>query len=317
MTLLSRPTALLCFAVFLASGHTAACQVDTPDRDNEEDTRYAFPYNLSHPAALFELPREMREISGLTTLPGDRLAAVQDEDGDLFILSADDGVIVRTVRFGKDGDYEGVEQVGDTTYVLRSDGRLYEVPANGTDRDQVRVYETGVSTRCNAEGLGYHGASSALLIACKDYAGKKKKGKKVVHAFDLNRKELRTTPALIVDGLDPTLQPSEGVVSRNIRKLLRKSGFRPSGIATHPVSGDTYIVSSAGSLVGVFDASGVLRTAVRLNRKTFPQPEGIAFGKDGTMFISTEAGSGPARIGVFPYDITSLIDADSTSTSRP
>ncbi len=315
MTFTCRPTLLSCLAAIFLCGHTAACQISMPDKGVESTLSYSLPYDVARPAALLELPSRMREISGLTMLDRNLLGAVQDEVGELFVLDSSSGAITNTVHFGNDGDYEGIERVGDTVYVVRSDGKLYEIHPSAGDDVQVRTYDTPVSKSCNAEGLGVHLQSGTLLIACKDHAGKKKKGKKVVHAFDLVSRELRETPALVIDGLDPSLQPAEGVVSRKLRKLMRTSGFRPSGVAVHPINGDVYVVSSAGSVLAVFDDNASLRGAVRLDRKIFPQPEGITFGMDGTLFIATEAGAGPARIGVFPY-VKSTVDGDSLRSER-
>jgi sugar lactone lactonase YvrE len=38
---------------------------------------------------------------------------------------------------------------------------------------------------------------------------------------------------------------------------------------------------------------------IRLNRKLFPQPEGICFSPDGKLFISTEGKGQPGKIMLF------------------
>ena len=77
------------------------------------------PYRFDQPVARFEMPDALREISALTVLPDGQLGAVQDEDGDLYVLSAETGRIEAVIPFGPPGDYEGIEFVGDRLFVLR------------------------------------------------------------------------------------------------------------------------------------------------------------------------------------------------------
>ncbi|MBC8032619.1 MAG: SdiA-regulated domain-containing protein, partial [Chitinophagaceae bacterium] len=67
-----------------------------------------------------------------------------------------------------------------------------------------------------------------------------------------------------------------------------KRGFRPSGIAKNPVSGDWYIVSSVNKLLIVTDVNWKIREVCTLNGNMFNQPEGICFDADGHLYISNE-----------------------------
>ena len=84
------------------------------------------PYTFDRPDTLFRLPNRLREISGLTVLDDQRLGAVQDEKGKLYVLNLHTGEIEDDPRFDKDGDYEGLARVGDRVFVLRSNGTLYD-----------------------------------------------------------------------------------------------------------------------------------------------------------------------------------------------
>ncbi|MGB3800507.1 MAG: hypothetical protein WA952_11895, partial [Lewinella sp.] len=81
----------------------------------------------------------------------------------------------------------------------------------------------------------------------------------------------------------------------------RYNKFSPSGLAIHPLSGNLYLTSSVGKQLGVISPQGKVELLVNLPRKFFPQPEGICFTADGTMYISSEARDGkPGRIYRLP-----------------
>ena len=129
----------------------------------------AGPYRFDRPVASFDLPADLVEISGLADLGDGTLGAVQDEDGELYVLAQETGEVVRVVPFGPPGDYEGVELVGDRLFVLRADGALLELSGWRGDEARAETVETGLGAKdCDAEGLGYDAGGGRLLIACKE-----------------------------------------------------------------------------------------------------------------------------------------------------
>ena len=116
--------------------------------DTEESTAsitlldgYDFCYSLKEPDQTFKMPKDLEEISGLgISEDGETLVAIQDEDGKLFIISRYTGEVVNEIGFWKDGDYEGVEMVGSTAYVVKSSGTLYEVTNPGALEQEVEKY---------------------------------------------------------------------------------------------------------------------------------------------------------------------------------
>ncbi|MEM6771391.1 MAG: hypothetical protein AAF597_12485, partial [Bacteroidota bacterium] len=72
-------------------------------------------YNFDAPTLVGNLAAELDEISGLSLAPGHQqeLLVVQDELGKIFRLNANTGAILWATTFWKDGDYEGVEAVGE------------------------------------------------------------------------------------------------------------------------------------------------------------------------------------------------------------
>jgi uncharacterized protein YjiK len=234
---------------------------------------------------VFELPADLVEISGLTDLGDGTLGAVQDEDGDLYVLSQETAEVVRVVPFGPPGDYEGVELVGDRLFVLRADGALLELSGWRGEAAQARTVETGLGAKdCDAEGLGADGAR--LLIACKKEGDDAYDNRNVVWAYDLGAGALGAEPAFVVD---PDAVEGD-------RKL------RPSALAVHPVTGAVVALSSRRESLVALDAEGRATDVWDLRPAAFEQPEGLAFLPNGDVWVSSEGGDGPAVLARFAYE---------------
>jgi len=239
------------------------------------------PYRFDQPVARFEMPDALREISALTVLDADHLGAVQDEDGDLYVLSTETGRVEAVVSFGPPGDYEGIERVGDRLFVLRADGAVLELDGWTGDEARATVFETGLGAdACDAEGLGSDGRR--LLIACKEDDGDDLNR---VYAVDLATMALVPEP---VFSLDPDTVPGD-------KKL------RPSALAVHPFTGHTVVLSSRREALVALDADGAVVDVWDLGPAGFEQPEGLTFLPNGDALVSSEGGDGPAVILRFAY----------------
>ena len=230
------------------------------------------PFDFERPSVVIELPGALREISGLTPLPGGLLGAVQDEDGLLYVLEPDSGRVVGLHRFAGGGDYEGVELLGDEVVVLRSDGDLYRfplpAPLRGESRRDVSKIETALSSSCDAEGLAASGGQ--LLIACKEYAGKDLKHRRAMYRYDPEAAALAPTPALVLD----------------LRGDPKLRAFKPSALAVHP-DGRVFVLSSVMKAVWVLAPDGATLGRYALPARFLPQPEGLALLGD-ALYISSE-----------------------------
>ena len=236
------------------------------------------PYRLAEPDAAVPLPAELQEVSGLTLLPTGRIGAVQDEAGVLYEVDPGSGDVVTRETFEGRGDFEGVELTPDAVWVLRSDGDLYRTRRGADGGVAVEKFETALGARNDTEGLGYDAAGDRLLIACKEDPGDGLTGVRAVYAFDLTTRTLSERPAFTLDraaldGDDP---------------------FKPSALAVRPGTGEVYVLSSVRKALAVVGPDGTLSAVVDLPPELYPQPEGIAFAADGTLFISNE---GPVGAG--------------------
>ena len=229
------------------------------------------PYDLARPAAVFEMPRELREISALTVLADGTLGTVQDESGTLYRLSPQTGAILSRETFRDRGDFEGVEQAGADVWALRSDGDLYRLRPAGNG-DEAERFETDLASRNDAEGLAYDAAHNRLLVACKENPGKGLGDVRAVYAFDLATNTLSAAPVFTLDR----------------RRLDAEKPFKPSAIAVRPGTGEIYVLSSVRKALAVLAPNGTIRAVVDLPEALFAQPEGLTFTSDGALYISNE-----------------------------
>ncbi|MBB4081069.1 uncharacterized protein YjiK [Lewinella aquimaris] len=240
-----------------------------------------FPYALDRLELLVELPEELAEISALA-VRGDELYAVADEKGVIYRLDLADGEIRERIEFWKAGDYEGIAVAGDDLWVTKSNGRLYRVKHAGTAEQKVKEYNTWLKGENDVEGLTYDAANDRLLLACKDdpKGNGLDRDNRYIFAFDLEKKKLKNKAAY---------------------SLPREDDFSPSALDIHPHTGQLFLTSSVGKQLLVARPDGSIETVKKLDRDRLPQPEGLVFTPDGTLYLSTEARDGaPARIYRLP-----------------
>ena len=246
-------------------------------------------YDLKTPAAKYFLPYILEEISGLSYVKPGVLASIQDEDGKIFFYNHKDRKIENDFRFGKSGDYEGVEIVGNTAYVIRSNGTIFKFPIDEKFHlSQVEEIRTKLKKANDVEGIGYDRRKNNLIIACKGDASLKKDQKlkgRAVYKFDLEEKKL-------------SKKPKFRITKSDIKNFLEKHNdfeyeenrinFHPSGIALHPHQDLFYIIASTGKLLVITNRDGKIKGTAPLDPRLFGQPEGICFAPNGDLFIASE-----------------------------
>jgi len=249
-----------------------------------------FPYLLQKYSYKYKLPKDLREISGISSLGNNLIACVQDELGYIYIYSQKEEKVLREIKFAGDGDYEDIEVVGNDGYVLRSDGVIYKIEdLDGSNR--VSTILTPFDIDNDTEGLCYDQETNSLWIACKAASGigKHIPFYRTAYAIDLKTNYVDEQP----------------VVSINIPEIQEiadaRIGFEPSCIAIHPFTGDKYLISSVDKVLIVLDIQNEIKHLRSLNHKGFKQPEGIFFDTNGDMFISNEGRGGKGNILRFDY----------------
>ena len=80
-----------------------------------------------------------------------------------------------------------------------------------------------------------------------------------------------------------------------------KVKFHPSAALFHPLEKRLYLISNIGKLLLIAESIGNIDEVYRLDPKIYEQPEGIAFTRDGTMYISNESKKGKPTLLKFSY----------------
>ena len=304
--ILSDDTAKTQDANRLTVSHDSDIKVDSTEipfsRDSINRVAPERMYNIENIDDIIVLPPELIEISGLSFDPENgRLLANNDEEGVIYHLNLD-GTIAGTEKFGKDGDYEGIERIGEEIVVSKQNGNLYfyDPYTQGTTK-----VKTDLSSKNDIEGLAYDPDHELILMACKgqtlDEDNKKKE--KVIYAYNLKLGVLHQEPYLVMG--DPEhlsfVEYHIHDVSQYKKKAFHKraKGFSPSGVAINPLNKDLYIISARGSIVIIYDQNHDLKDIMFLDEDVIPQPEGICFSPQGDLFISTEGKGLSAKIFKF------------------
>lgn len=239
-----------------------------------------FAYNLSSPDKEYLLPETLREISGQSYLSSGKLACVQDEKGIVFIFDTGQSKVIKEIKFGKKGDYEGIEVIKDQVYVIESNGEISSFSIKNPG--ELHRIETPLRERNDVEGLGYYPASNSLLIACKanpDVNGNGAEGK-AIYRFDPENSKMEEEPFITIKSQDLP----EGKITK----------IKPSGIAVNPKTSEIFVLASSHQLF-IFKEKKLIQT-IPLDPSIFEQPEGICFSDSGTLFISSEGDFRSGRI---------------------
>jgi uncharacterized protein YjiK len=309
---------IVCVMLFMAGMATctvfASCkgQINTPEDTagttvSDSSKLYSLPYEIDRPDAYFSLPLELQEISGLSMEISERFVwCVQDEKGVVYKVDLADGSISEKIPFWKAGDYEGVQQVGKAFYVVKSTGTIYQIHNLGESDQQVEKYNTELEKANDVEGLTFDVKNNRLLLACKGSAhitSDTVSLEKAIYEFSLDSFKLNTTPAFLIHFEDvrglvkttPTLKNFEKL-SEYFQPGETEFTFNPSGISIHPLTGEIYLLSATKKLMAVLSPEGEMLYIEKMKKKLHPQPEGICFASDGTLYISNEGKDGKAKL---------------------
>ena len=225
----------------------------------------------------WEVPDVLREVSGIAYLGPNRFACVQDERGTIFIYNTATAKIEREIDFTGPGDFEGITVVGQTAYVVRSDGRLFEVAGFESNRPKVTEHQTSFTADNNIEGLAYDARHNRLLLAVKDHDSNSKTYKGI-YSFDLATKKLNPSPVY-------KIHFSHQVFARVFDE---DKTMMPSEVQVHPLTGHIYVTDAKNHQLVVLDANGAIQNRYPFSKAEFYKAEGIAFSPAGELYISNE-----------------------------
>ncbi len=261
---------------------------------NNSNQNTELKYDLTQPEKCV-LSKELVEISALTMDHKSNIHyAVNDEKA--FIYALEDCKVSSKYKFGKKGDYEGIEMVDNEIYVLKSSGRIIQYDL--ISEDVKRIIKTPLKTKNDAEGLGYDRKTNTLLIACKGSPnierGSKYKKSKAVYTYDLDNDLFIDKPLFVIDDnkLESFIEYQDNNThlskKESKRRIKRALDFSPSAISKNPVDNCYYLLSTVGKTLLIINPEFQIVSIHFLDHSSFVQPEGICFDSNGDMFISNE-----------------------------
>ncbi len=271
----------------------------------------SIPYNITEPDQILQLPKKLEEVSGLSWFDKNTLICHHDEAGNIYFIDIKTGEIKDKKSIDKKGDFEGIEHVDDSIWMILSDGTLYRYSLSKSKKNRIKKFDSKLSVKNDVEGLGFDADSNQLLIACKARPGKNNKdyqGKRAIYRFDINDKKYTSKPLYLIDfkSIHNKMKLNSGQkFSVKMLNLFQSKNedviFKPSGIAVHPLSKNIYILSSNLASLVILDQEGDLLDAVLLKSELFRQAEGICFDPSGHLYISNEGKKKGGTILKFNY----------------
>ena len=237
-------------------------------------------YDINKPKK-YSMPDILQEISGFAFNNGDHslVYAQQDEDGSVFSLPL--GTKDETItKFADKGDYEDISVAKGWVIVMKSNGTFYTFPIGETKNEEAKgVIETkGVVPKGEYEGMYADESTGKIYLLCKTC--KKDKGTTNASGYILALQtdgSIKQAGEFAIDG--------KGIDSLSGKK---KGSFHPSALAVHPLTHEWYIVSSVNKALIIADDKWKIKEVYHLSSNIYNQPEGIAFDKQGNLFISNE-----------------------------
>jgi uncharacterized protein YjiK len=241
------------------------------------------------PLAMWIMPPQLREISGLVLTSRGTVLTHDDNAGRVSEIDPKTGILIKSFSLlgNQKEDFEAITIAGNDIYLMASDGKLFRF-REGADGQQVQfiMFDTGLGKQCEFESLAYEADSTRLVMVCKRILDKKVPQDLVIYRMPLplNR---ATFSVLHV--------PLHEVVGSNKWK-----NFRPSDITIDPFTKNYVIIASheKGLLVLTPDGDVVRSEPLPGDHR---QPEGVAITNDSILLVSDEENVKPAAITLYKW----------------
>ena len=231
---------------------------------------------------IWELPSALDEISGFDFIDDERIVAIQDEIGTVFIYNLNSKKIEDKIEFAGNGDYEGIAVRGQDIFVTESDGTI-TIIKNFKENPEVQQVKTFLSESQDIESLGFDEKNNRMLLASKEKESFSNT-KKGIYALNLEDLEMEKDPVFM-------LNLEESIFEKvNQKKIYNR--FQPTDIAIHPSSRRIFLVEGTNPKLLVLNEDAKAQKLYFFDRNKFPQPEGLAFNPSEELFISTEGNPG-------------------------
>lgn len=229
-----------------------------------------------------KLPKDLREISGLSALQNGSLLAVDDEQAQVYQIDMAAGVISKFLAMGSPiakGDFEGISVLNNSVYLVTSQGTLWrqamDVPTN-----QHEVIVTDAGERCEIEGLTAWHEEGSLLLLCKT-------------VYDAEYKD-----ALVVLrwSAEAPAAPTEALITKSYDELGLKK-LHPSAITFSMDRQNLFIVAARQkAFIEVSLQGGLIRHGKLPSGAGHRQTEGVAITNQNRLYLADEGGKGKGTL---------------------
>ena len=253
-----------------------------------------------------ELPKQLREVSGLVVVDERTVACVQDEKGVIWLVDLRGERPLREEDFGPRGDHEGLARVGDQWWVLRSDGVLLQL-ARKDDSLRIEREIALPGGHKDWESLCHDEAGKRLLALPKQVAGddKEARDRRPIHAVDPATGEIAAEPVLVLSRRsveEALLARGVALPTKTTDKGRSKVEFdlAVSEIAVVPGRRELLLLAGKDRVLVRVDFAGAVLGGCRFDEKLLPQAEGLAFLPDGRLLVASEGDGKKARLVVVP-----------------
>lgn len=244
------------------------------------------------PVAMWTMPPELKEISGLALTTRGTVLTHDDEIGRIYEIDPKAGIILKrfTLSGEPHGDFEAITIAGPDVYLLESNGKLYRFKEGGDGQVvPYRKYDTHLGKECEFESLAFEADSSRLLLACKKVAKKGGNHDLVIYRLPIPITDSTRMSVLTV--------PMTEVIGSNKWK-----NFRASDLNIDPVTGNYVLIASHERALAVITPNGdVVWSGPIPEAGNHNQAEGVAITKDSLLLISDEATHVPADLSLYRW----------------
>lgn len=242
------------------------------------------------PVAMWMMPADLKEISGLALTADGRLLTHDDNVGRIFAIDPRSGIVLNqfTVGHGIQGDFEAITVAGNDIYLLNSNGTLYRFREGANDaKVAFTSQDLRLGKECEFESMAYEADSAWLVLPCKRSSKKSLQDKLVIYRFRLQGPDSTRLSMITI--------PLAEVIGSNDWK-----GFHPSDMTIDPNTGNYVIISSHEKGLVEITPGGLVDRAEPLPGK-HNQPEGVAITKDNLLIVSDEGSKKPAAITLYRW----------------
>jgi len=242
------------------------------------------------PIAMWIMPPELREISGLALTSRGTVLTHDDNIGRVYEIDPKTGILLKafSLKNHPKGDFEAITIAGTDVFLLESKGRIFQFKegANGQEVPYT-IHDTGLEKECEFESMAFEADSSRLVLVCKKFLASKAPKEVLIYRWPLPLGDPMTMTTVKV--------PIKDVIGSN-----PWTNFHPSDVNIDPFTKNYVIVASKEKGLVEITPDGEVVRSVPLPGD-HRQPEGIAITKDSILLVSDEANVKPPAITLYRW----------------